>query len=50
MEKISFTADDGSVQEFDVTIPAPTPVVAPEATEIDVILTDGSTKKFVPAV
>jgi hypothetical protein len=26
-----------------------TPAVAPEATEVDVFLTDGTTKKFVPA-
>ena len=43
------TNDDGS---YTITVPAPvapTPVVAPEATEVDIILTDGTTKKFVPA-
>lgn len=49
MAKISFTADDGSVQEFDVTVPVSAPVVTPDAVEVDIILTDGSTKKFVPA-
>lgn len=29
MAKITFTADDGSVQEFDVVIPTPTPVTGP---------------------
>lgn len=49
MAKITFIADDGSVQEFEVTLPVVAPVVTPDAVEIDIILTDGSTKKFVPA-
>ena len=61
MTKITFTADDGSTTDYfpqsytdaavAAVVPAPVaPVVAPEATEIDVLLTDGTTKKFVPAV
>lgn len=51
MAKLTFDLQDGSpVQEFDVTLPIATQIpVAVEATEIDIILTDGSTKKFVPA-
>ena len=61
MDKITLTSADGSTQDFfpqsytdaavatAVAAVTPAPVVAPEATEIDIILTDGSTKKFVPA-
>lgn len=42
--KIDVTFDDGSVQ----TVTA-APVVAPTDTEIDVQMSDGTTKKFVPA-
>lgn len=38
--------EDGS---YTITVPAPVATVAPEATEVDIILTDGTTKKFVPA-
>lgn len=44
--KTTLTFDDGSIQEFNA---APTPAVAPEATEVDIVLTDGTTKKFIPA-
>ena len=58
MSKITFTADDGSTVDYfpqsytDAAVAAAVPaapVVAPEATEVDIILTDGTTKKFVPA-
>jgi hypothetical protein len=43
--------DDGS---YTITVPAPVAVapvntVAPEVNEVDLLLTDGSTKKFVAA-
>lgn len=46
------TASDDSVKSFVdsstvTTTPAP---VAPEATEVDLMMTDGSTKTFVPKV
>jgi hypothetical protein len=37
---------DGSTQDYVIN---PTPVVAPTDTEVDLLLSDGSTKKFVPA-
>lgn len=43
--KVTVTFDDGSVQEVTAA-----PVVAPTDTEVDVILSDGSTKVFVPKV
>jgi hypothetical protein len=61
MDIITITHADGSTQEFypqpytddavakAVAAVTPAPVVAPEATEIDIVLTDGSIKKFVPA-
>lgn len=61
MQKITITQDDGSTQDFfpqsytDSAVAAataaitPAPVVAPETVEIDLVLTDGTTKKFVPA-
>jgi hypothetical protein len=45
-QAFTITFDDGSTQtvsEHNV------PVVSPEATECDVLLSDGTTKKFVPA-
>jgi hypothetical protein len=42
--KIDVTFDDGSVQ----TVVA-APVVALEDTEVNVVLSDGSIKKFIPA-
>lgn len=41
---IAITFDDGSVQTVSAA-----PVVAPTDTEIDVVLSDGTVKKFVPA-
>lgn len=41
MAKITFTADDGSVQEFEVVTAIATPVV-PTITEVDVKESDGS--------
>ncbi len=41
--KIDVTFSDGSIK----TITA-APVVAPEDTEVDVLMSDGSTKVFVP--
>lgn len=57
MPKVTLTNADGSTQDFfpqsytDAAVAAvtPAPIVAPEATEIDIVLTDGSTKRFVPA-
>ncbi len=53
MTNIAFNADgtitvtnaDGSLTVFTKTAP----VVAPTDTEVDILLSDGSTKKFVPA-
>ena len=53
MTNIAFNADgtitvtnaDGSTTVFTKTAP----VVAPEDTEVDIVLSDGSVKKFVPA-
>lgn len=42
--KVDITFDDGSVQTVSAA-----PVVAPTDTEVDVLMSDGSTKKFVPA-
>lgn len=41
MAKITFTADDGSTQDFDVVLPVVAPV-APTITEVDVKESDGS--------
>lgn len=46
MAKITFTADDGSMQDFDVVLPVTTPPVT--VTEVDVKESDGSTETFVP--
>ncbi len=42
------TYDDGTTASFS-SAPG-TPPVAPSETEVDVMLSDGTTKKFVPAV
>lgn len=42
--KVDITFDDGSVQTV-----TSAPVVAPTDTEVDVVLSDGTVKKFVPA-
>lgn len=55
MQKVTITNDDGSTQDFfpqsytDAAVAAATPVVSPEDVEVDIVLSDGSTKKFVPA-
>lgn len=41
---IQVTFDDGSVQTV-----GGTPVVSPTDTEVDVLMSDGTTKKFIPA-
>jgi hypothetical protein len=47
---ITATMSDGSsVVLFPVPTVTPAPVVTPEDVEIDVVLSDGTTKKFVPA-
>lgn len=57
--KFTLTHDDGTVEDLmdKVTVDkmvadavaAVTPAVDPEVTELDVMLSDGTTKKFVPA-
>ena len=42
--KVDVTFEDGSVQTVNAA-----PVVEPSDTEVDVVLSDGSVKKFVPA-
>jgi hypothetical protein len=57
MQKVTVTNDDGSTEDFfpqsytDAAVAAVTPanMVAPEVTEVDLVLTDGSTKKFTAA-
>ena len=58
MPKVTVTAADGSTVDYfpqsytDAAVAAvsnPAPVVAPTDTEIDVVLSDGTVKKFVPA-
>lgn len=46
MAKITFTQDDGSVQEFDVTITSVKPTPAPADVEVDVKKSDGSEETF----
>lgn len=41
--KIEVSYDDGTVQTV-----AGAPIVAPTDTEVDILLSDGTTKKFVP--
>lgn len=49
MAKITFTADDGSTQDFDVVLPVAVAVaVAPTVAEVDVKESDGSEETFVP--
>lgn len=59
--KITLTQEDGSTQDFfpqsytDAAVAeataaiTPAPVVQPTDTEVDILLSDGTTKKFVPA-
>lgn len=47
LEKIVITVDGVDTQVFPIS--APGPVVAPTDVEIDIVLSDGTTKKFVPA-
>lgn len=48
---ITATLEDGStVILFPVPVAVPAPTVAPTDVEVDLILSDGTTKKFVPAV
>jgi hypothetical protein len=61
MQKITATNDDGSTQDFfpqsytDAAVQqalqnqAPVNTVTPDVSEVDLVLTDGSTKKFVAA-
>jgi hypothetical protein len=61
MQKVTITNDDSSTQDFfpqsytDAAVStalaaqAPANTVAPEVTEVDLVLTDGSSKKFVAA-
>lgn len=61
MDKVTFTAADGTTTDYfpqsytDAAVAAavaavPTaPTVEPTDTEVDILLSDGSTKKFVPA-
>jgi hypothetical protein len=57
MPKVTLTNADGSTTDFfpqsytDAAVAAVTPAntVAPEVTEVDLVLTDGSTKKFTAA-
>ncbi len=58
MEKVTFTATDGTTTDYfpqsytDAAVAAAlaaapaAPVVAPEDTEVDIVRTDGSVKKF----
>lgn len=48
MAKISFTADDGSIQEFDVVLPVVAPAEPSEVSEVVVEHSDGSSENFVP--
>jgi hypothetical protein len=58
MPKVTLTNADGTTEDFfpqsytDAAVAAvtPAPVVAPTDTEVDILLSDGTTKKFVPAV
>lgn len=45
--KVDVTFEDGSIQT--VSMVASAPMATPEDTEIDVVLSDGTVKKFVPA-
>jgi hypothetical protein len=57
MPKVTLTNTDGSTENFfpqsytDAAVAAATPAntVAPEVNEVDLLLTDGSTKKFIAA-
>lgn len=45
--KITITNDDGTTEDFFAN---PTPAPAPTDTEVDVLMSDGTTKTFVPKV
>lgn len=47
LEKIVVTVDGVDSQLFPVSTPAP--VVTPTDTEVDITMSDGTVKKFVPA-
>lgn len=61
MQKVTITNDDGSTEDFfpqsytDSAVQTalaehtPANTVSPEVNEVDLVLTDGSTKKFVAA-
>lgn len=61
MEKVTVTAADGSTVDYfpqsytDAAVAAALaaapigPVVAPTDVEVDIVLSDGTTKKFIPA-
>jgi hypothetical protein len=63
MQKVTITNDDGSTTDFfpqsytDAAVAAavaegsnpPSNVVTPDVTEVDLLLTDGTTRKFVAA-
>jgi hypothetical protein len=57
MQKVTVTNSDGTTEDFfpqsytDAAVAAitPAPVVAPTDVEVDIVLSDGTTKKFVPA-
>ncbi len=56
MPKVTLTNADGSTQDFfpqsytdDAVAAAKTAPVNPSVTEVDLVLTDGSTKKFTAA-
>jgi hypothetical protein len=61
MPKVTLTNADGSTQDFNpqsytdeavaaaLAAQAPANTVSPEVTEVDLVLTDGSTKKFTAA-
>jgi hypothetical protein len=47
--KITLTQEDGSTVDFvEASSVTPAPVVAPEDVEVDIVLSDGTTKTFVP--
>jgi hypothetical protein len=56
MPKVTLTNADGSTEDFfpqsytysAVAAVIPANTVAPEVTEVDLVLTDGSTNKFIP--
>jgi hypothetical protein len=57
MPKVTLTNADGSTEDFfpqsytdaAVAVVTPAPIVGPTDTEVDILLSDGTIKKFVPA-